>query len=168
MGKFYVRLPGRQSPTRVDNGIEGLMQNELTFLSKAAGALLTADDPRALLETICPPLSTLVKLDVYVYYTLSEDGTHLILSASHGLPEDTQTAIGRLTLGEAVCGTVAERRASMVISNVQQRTDMTTAMIRQLGLTAYVCHPLMARGELLGTVSFGTRRDSAFTDEALT
>ncbi len=143
------------------------MQNELTFLSEAAGALLTADDPRAFLESLCRPLSTLVKLDVAVYYTLSEDGTHLVLSASHGVPEDTQRAIGRLELGEAVCGTVAERRASMVVPDVQQRTDNTTAMIRQLGMTAYVCHPLMARGELLGTVSFGTRRDSAFTEEAL-
>jgi PAS domain S-box-containing protein len=143
------------------------MQNELTFLSEAAGALLTADDPRAFLETLCRPLSTLVKLDVYVYYTLSEDGTHLILSASHGVPENSQPTISRLELGQAVCGTVAERRASMAISDVQQRTDMTTAMIRQLGLTAYVCHPLIAQGELLGTVSFGTRRNSAFTEEAL-
>jgi len=143
------------------------MQNELTFLSEAAGTLLAADDPQGFLQTLWRPLSTLVKLDVSLYYTPSEDGTHLILSASQGVAEDTQRAIVRLALGQAVCGTVAERREPMAISDVQRRTDETTAMIRQLGLTAYVCHPLMARGELLGTISFGTRREETFSEEAL-
>lgn len=40
-----------------------------------------------------------------------------------------------------------------------------TATIRGLGVTAYACHPLIASGRLLGTLSFGSRTRAHFEPE---
>ena len=134
-----------------------MMQHELTFLSDAAETLRLADDPRTFLETVFKKLSAIVRLDVYLLYIMSEDGTHLLLCASEGLSDAQRANTAQLALGQAICGVVAERRTPMIISDVQARSDETMAVIRQLGLRAYVCYPLMARGQLLGTLSFGSR-----------
>ena len=71
-------------------------------------------------------------------------------------------SIQRLELGQAVCGTVALDRQRRVVEDVQNLSDDLTGLIRSLGITAYVCHPLLARGRLLGTLSFGTRQRPSF------
>src|SRR5215207_8822121 len=111
-----------------------MMQHELTFLSDAAETLLLADDPQTFLETVFKKLSAIVPLDVYLLYIMSEDGTHLLLSASRGVPDAQRAEIAQLALGQAVCGVVAERRKPVMISDVQERSDETTAVVRQLGL----------------------------------
>jgi K+-sensing histidine kinase KdpD len=40
-------------------------------------------------------------------------------------------------------------------------------LIRSLGITAYACHPLLARGRLIGTLSYGSRTRTRFAPEDL-
>ena len=35
------------------------------------------------------------------------------------------------------------------------------------GVTAYACHPLFAQGQVIGTLSFGTKSRLTFTDDEL-
>lgn len=144
-----------------------MLYDHLAFLSEATGALLTADDPRTFLDALYGKLAELIGLEVYLHYTVTEDGTHLQLAACGGVSDEERARLSRLSLDEALCGLVAQRRTPMAISDVQKRTDDSTAFIRQLGLNAYVCHPLVARGTLLGTLSFGTRHGAAFTKDTV-
>jgi PAS domain S-box-containing protein len=144
-----------------------MLSDYLTFLSETASALLTADDPQKFLKMLFRRLSELLRLEVYVHYSLAEDGNHLHLTSCQGIPPEACAGIETLALGEAVCGLVAQRQERIVISNVQQRQDAMTAFIRQFGISAYACHPLLAHGRLMGTLSFGTRYETAFGDDAL-
>ena len=43
----------------------------------------------------------------------------------------------------------------------------SAALVRSLGIQAYACQPLMANGQLLGTLSFGTRHRGSFAPDEL-
>ena len=105
-------------------------------------------------------------LDAYVHYLVAPDGTHLQL-ASAGGSTDIRAGLGpTLEFGQAVCGTVAQTCEWMHVTHVQEHTGEMTGLIRSLGLRAYTCQPLFARGKLVGTFSFGsTRRDAFHKDE---
>jgi PAS domain S-box-containing protein len=72
-----------------------------------------------------------------------------------------------LDFGQAVCGAVALRRLPIVAEHVQESDDALTELVRSLGISAYVCNPLVANGHLLGTLSFGTRRRPRFEPDEL-
>lgn len=139
----------------------------LALLSDAASALLTASDPVMFLDGIFARLSDLLGLEVCVHYAITPSGKHLDLVVSRGLPEEVLPGLQRLEFGQAVCGTVAATGTRMVVNDVQSSRGPLTALIRSLGITAYACHPLVARGRLVGTLSFGTRRVMAFEPESL-
>ena len=40
-------------------------------------------------------------------------------------------------------------------------------MVRSLGIDAYACHPLMIEGQVIGTLSFGSRTKKAFAEDEL-
>jgi PAS domain S-box-containing protein len=139
----------------------------LALLSDTAGELLQSIDPASLLDRLFGRLAFLLGLEIYVHYRLSEDGSHLILKALSGFPSEVHKDMQRLKLRQGVCGTAAVRRQPIVVENVQQSADKRANLIRSLGLNAYVCYPLIARGKLIGTLSFGTRSRAHFEPAAL-
>ena len=42
--------------------------------------------------------------------------------------------------------------------------DTRTDLIRSFGIQAYCCHPLIVEDRLIGTLSFGSRTHSHFSD----
>lgn len=139
----------------------------LEFLTEASAALLASDDPEAFIDAIFRRLSALVGVDVYVHYALSQEQSLLELAAYDGLTDEQRESLACQHLGSALCGTVAQTRRPMVIAEDAAATDPHTRQMRALGLRAYVCHPLIARGELFGTLAFGTASASAFSDDAV-
>lgn len=137
-----------------------------TLLGETAYLLLQDVDADTLAQTVFSKLKEYLPLDAFVHYLVSPDGSHLQLASAAG-PANLRAALGpTLDFGQAVCGTVAQRCEWMHITDVQTRTDAMTGLIRSLGLRAYTCQPLLARGKLVGTFSFGcTTRDSFSKDE---
>lgn len=144
-----------------------LSQAEMhSLLGETAYLLLQDVDADTLAQTVFSKLTEYLPLDAYVHYLLSPDGTHLQLASAGGAANIRASLGPRLDLGQAVCGTVAQRCEWMHMTYVQTRTDAITSLIRSLGLRAYTCQPLFARGKLVGTFSFGsTTRDSFSKDE---
>jgi signal transduction histidine kinase len=62
---------------------------------------------------------------------------------------------------------VAETRSPIVVERALASRDPKHAMIRSVGLDAYASFPLVADGELIGVVSFGTRTRDAFAPEEI-
>jgi PAS domain S-box-containing protein len=155
---------------RARKGAEAILQERsqrLAVLSQAAEALLANRDPVAFLDYIYRRLSAVLALDAYMHFRVGSNPSELVLVASHGLTAAQQAEVAVLPLGHAVCGNVALQRAPIILSNVDASTDPRTDFIRALGLRAYACHPLIAHGELLGTLSFGSRTWDWFSAESV-
>ncbi len=138
--------------------VELRQRNErLSLLSDIAGLLLLNDNPREILDNIFKMLSAHFGLEAYFNYLVTDDGSRLRLYEYGGISTDTAKEIEWLEYGQAVCGCVARDKERIIAQDVQCSSDPRTDLIRSLGITAYCCHPLIAHGKLLGTLSFGTR-----------
>lgn len=137
------------------------------FLSETTRSLLEMRDPVELLNQIYDRVADKFGLEFYFHYLVEPNAQKMRLGAYRGIPMERAKEIEILDYGQAVCGKVARDSKPIVVSDVQHTTEPITDLIRTLGITAYACHPLIANGELLGTLSFGTTRFPAFAPEVL-
>src|ERR1700759_507095 len=137
------------------------------LLGETAYLLLQDVDADTMASSVFEKLREYLPVDFYVHYVVSPDGTHLQLASVAG-DESVRKELGpTLNFGQAVCGTVAQTCEWMHVTDVQSRTDAMTGLIRSLGLRAYTCQPLMVRGRMLGTYSFGSLTRKAFAEEEI-
>jgi PAS domain S-box-containing protein len=143
--------------------------SQLAFLFNATSRLLASRDPLQLIETLYAEAAQLVELDVYFHYVLVSEETppRLKLMAWSGIPDADAKGLEELDLGRPICGVAAARGRRIVCERLQQRRTGDTRVLRDLGVRAYVCHPLIARGAVIGTLSFGTFRRDRFTRDEL-
>jgi signal transduction histidine kinase len=134
-------------------------------LSEVATLLLRDGSPDDVARQVFSKLSPILKLDAYFHYLVTPDGSEMELQSCAGATPDLLPQLKRLKLGQAVCGTVAQRCEFMYVPDVQQRTDVMTDFIRSVGIRCYLCQPLIDNGHLLGTFSFGSKRRASFTEE---
>src|SRR5690606_22987183 len=139
----------------------------LALLYEAAAGLLATSDPIRFLEQLFVKLSALFDLDVYAHYAVSSDGTHLRLAASSGLAPSQRDSMAWLEFGQPPCGAVAATRRSIILSDSTSADDPVASALRSLGLKAYVCHPLIAGGQLFGTLAFGSSTEAEHTHESV-
>lgn len=133
----------------------------LGLLHQAASMLLVSDKPLALLDQLYERLAELFGMEFY-FRLGAVNGDRLELIAYRGVPEDVAMHLRQIDFSRTVCGTVATNRRTAVLEDVQTHSEPMTEFIRDLGITAYVCCPLVARDTLVGTFSFGTRKRRRF------
>jgi two-component sensor histidine kinase len=90
-----------------------------------------------------------------------------MLNTSSGIPEEEAEKIRHLDFGVAVCGCVARDGKRMIQENIQCSYDPRVKLVKSFGVQAYCCHPLMAHGNLIGTLSFGTSTRYIFTPDEI-
>jgi PAS domain S-box-containing protein len=139
----------------------------LRLLWEAAVVLLSADDPDAMLRGLFEKVKGHLGVDTYFNFMVNEGGDALQLVSCAGIPAETARSITRLEFGQAICGTVALHRLPVVATFIQQSADPKAELVRGFGIRAYACHPLMAGGTLLGTLSFASRSRDEFDSEEL-
>jgi PAS domain S-box-containing protein len=103
--------------------------------------------------------------DVFINFLLDEQAGRLQLNAYAGIPEEEAGRIEWLDFGVAVCGCVARDRERIIAEDVQNSTDPQTSLVKSFGIQAYCCHPLLIRDRLIGTLSFGTRARTRFSED---
>ena len=141
-----------------------LNYKRLKLLFNTANDLLSSQQPLALIHSFYQKLAEQIGLDVYFNYLVEDNSQVMRLASFTGFSEDIAQEYEWLNLGQSVCGTVAQERHPIYIENVQQSTDPKTELIKNLGITAYYSYPLIAQEQLLGTLSFGSRSCSQFSD----
>jgi signal transduction histidine kinase len=139
--------------------------DRLRLLICTSNATLLHTEPEKLLSEIFALLSAYCGLEVCFSYWVN--GNRLKLAYSTGVDRETMRQLEWLDYGQAVCGTVALRHQRIVAENIQNSPNSLTELVRSLGIQAYVCHPLLARGRFLGTLSYGTRQRPVFSDEEI-
>ena len=77
------------------------------------------------------------------------------------------TTLSRLDFGQAICGGVEQSPRPFMATFIQQMDDARAQLVKALGLRTYACNPLVANGQVLGTLWFGSRSRDRFNDDEL-
>lgn len=135
----------------------------LELLATVAERLLRAEDPQKIVDDLCRLVMARLDCQLFFNYLVEVPGRRLSLNAFAGIPAEAAAAIQRLDFGVAVCGCVARDGQRTIAEDIQHSENRLTELVKSYGAQAYCCHPLLAQGEVIGTLSFGTRTRPAFT-----
>ena len=137
-------------------------KRRLILLNEVATGLMRSDAPREALKEAFVAVAREIGARYFLFYRVDDDEPgHLILEAAGGLEGGVEAA-SRIRIGENTSGGVAQRRAPLILENVNQRDDARSARLRARGVRAYAAFPLVARDALLGTIAFGSTTQAAF------
>ena len=141
--------------------------DRLHLLARAADLLLAGEDPDQTLHKLFAEVAASLGTEMYFNYVIDEATGRLKLEHYAGVPADLAADITELDIGEGLCGAAAERRGPLVVTDAQATTDPARARCRAVGFRLYVGYPLLAQGELVGTLSFASREQREFSDDDL-
>ncbi len=139
----------------------------LDLLAETASRLLVSDSPQMVVDSLCRKVLAFLDCHAFFNYLVDDDLQRLHLNACGGIPEEDIKKMEWLDYGVGLCGCSARDGCRLVVDNVQDTLDQYTALVRPFGIRAYACHPLIAQGRVLGTLSFCTRNRTQFTDDEL-
>lgn len=164
-------LGARQRQYELRDQLEVLRRSEeslrsanerLRLLWEAAAVLLSTDEPDAMLKALFEKIAPHFQLDIYFNFMVAEEGSILRLNSYTGVPPGRASEFSRLAFSEAICGTVAAQRQSIVATHIQQSHDTRAQLAKSLGIGVYACNPLIVGDRLLGTLSFASCRRDEF------
>lgn len=145
-----------------------LQARRAKILAQMTQRLRAGEDPD---EVVLPALhetlaaERIVDASLGFIVTSAEQG--MKLGFIEGFPRDVVQRCLTLDFGQAICGTVAQRRMPMHVTDIQRTLDPLADLVRTAGISSYACEPLMVRGRLLGTLSFASRTRRSFDSEDL-
>lgn len=153
--------------TELKNAEAALRRSTEKFklLSTTAGRLLSTDDPKNQLDRICTDVMEFLNCQVFFNYLADDQSSRLRLNACAGLPESELHHFQVLDYGTAVSGCVARDHERIIAEDILYSHDMRTELVKGYSIQAYCCHPLLIGDRLIGTLSFGTRTRTHFTEE---
>jgi PAS domain S-box-containing protein len=138
---------------RIEKQLAGLQ-----LLTDVALAYLSLEDLlRELLSRLCGVLAC----DVSSILLLSDDGSHLVVRASHGIADDRGTVV---ELGRGVVGRVAATQGAVIIDDLAS-VEVDNPHLRARGLSSLLGVPLLVDGRVIGVVHIATKATRRFTDE---
>lgn len=140
----------------------------LRLLADMAGRQLRDANPETMLRILVERAPEDLGLDVCLSFDADLSQSTLNLTYRHGISDAAAAQIRTQRFGEGACGRVAVERKARVIEGVAWSDDEEASMARRNGLHAYACFPLLSEGghgELLGVLTFGSRRVFRFTEE---
>ncbi|MGA3095248.1 MAG: ATP-binding protein [Bryobacteraceae bacterium] len=164
----YANLYGRDVTEH--NAADRLLaeaESRQALLAEVVGRLLASDDPQGIVNELSRRVMGKLDCHAFLNFLVEEREERLRLNACAGVGEETKRAIEWIDFGTAVSGCVARDGCRMVASNILESADPRTEMLRSHGIQAYACLPLLAGGRVIGTLSFGSRTKTRFSEEDL-
>ena len=138
---------------RIEKQLAGLQS-----LTDVALAYLSLED---LLRDLLGRLCGVLGCDVSSILLLSDDGSHLVVRACHGIADDLGTVV---ELGRGVVGRVAATQSAVIIDDLAS-AEVDNPHLRARGLSSLLGVPLLVDGRVIGVVHIATRVTRHFTDE---
>ncbi len=142
-------------------------ERRLDLLAETAAGLLKSDSPQTVINALCQKVLAYLDCQAFFNYLNDEQKDCLHLNACAGIPEEEARRIEWLDYGAAVCGCAARDGCRIVCEDIPNTPDPRTELVKSYGIRAYACHPLVAHGRVLGTLSFGTSKRTSFTEDEL-
>jgi signal transduction histidine kinase len=140
-------------------------QQRLKLLAETSQDLLHHERPDVFLQRVCERLKQYCQIDFCTSFRLQD--AELQLQFSSGLPEQLRPRFERISSGDAAYRLEAVGATPIVVNRIGETGDERTTLVRAAGVRAYCSFPLLYRGELMGTLSFGTRHKDVFSEEEL-
>ncbi len=137
------------------------------ILSNTASRLLASDRPCEIVRELCDKVMEFLDCHAFFNYLVDEKEGRLHLNASAGVPNGVAHKIEWLDYGTTICGCAARDGCRIVAENIQETIDPRMELVRSFGIKACACHPLIAKGQVIGTLSFGTASRNFFSIEDL-
>jgi two-component system, chemotaxis family, CheB/CheR fusion protein len=137
------------------------------LMAEAISQLLASDSPQKVVNSLCRRVMDVLDCQAFFNFLVDEKAGRLHLNACAGIPEEEVGKLEWLDYGVAVCGCAARDASRIVAEDIPNTPDQRTELVKSYGIRAYACHPLMAQGRVLGTLSFGTRNREVFTEAEL-
>lgn len=137
------------------------------LLYEVVEKLLIGEQTQSTAQEICEKVMAFLDCGLFFNYLFTPDRARLRLNACAGLAPEQAAAFEWLERGQAVCGCVADEGCRIVVEYLQKSRDKRAEMLKPMGVRAYACHPLVVKGEVLGTLAFGTREKDTFSQEDL-
>lgn len=150
-----LELKRSESAARAERARAERHARRLSLVAKASTILLGTGDQVEAVRALFLHVAEEFSLDVAFHYQCSEGALKLV--AAVGLTPDQERSATRIDFGKTVCGIVAVTRAAMHVTEIQTSGEVYAVILKRLGLDTYFSAPLLAGGDLLGTVSFGRR-----------
>lgn len=144
-------------------GTSCAVYQRMALLSAAASQLLANRDKQQVVNTLCRQVMAGLNCDVFFNFLVDETRGKLRMNTCSGIPDDIARKIEWLEYGVAVCGCVARDGVRIIAEDIQHTPDPRTELVKSFGVQAYCCHPLISRGHVIGTLSFGTCRRPTFS-----
>ncbi|WP_390841956.1 MULTISPECIES: ATP-binding protein [Nostoc] len=121
------------------------------------------------MDNLFSKLSDQLGLNCYYNYMVEQKDNRPILHLKHyaGISDDAARSMEWTEFGQYLCGLVAQQRRQIVLDGRQISTDPNAQLLKSMGITAYACQPLIVRGRLLGSLSFGSFTRTNFTLEEI-
>ena len=137
----------------------------LDILSYTASQLLSSTNPRLVVNELCTRVMKFLDCQVFFNYMVDEKTGKLHLNACEGIPDETKVSIEWLDFGTAICGCVAKNGKRVIAENIHESHDSIMKLEKSIGIKAYCCHPILFKGKVIGTLSFGTNNRNSFNDD---
>ena len=142
-------------------------EEQVRLLAETADLLLRSESPQTVVYLLCQKVSTFLNCDAFFNYLIHPSSGRLRLNVCAGIPQEEAQRIEWLGLGEAVRGAAALDGTGSVGERIGETGDLRMELVRSYGIQAYACHPLFAQGKVMGTLSFGTRTRTSFSEDDL-
>ncbi|WP_237754284.1 GAF domain-containing protein [Geobacter sp. OR-1] len=141
--------------------------SRVNLLAETASELLASDSPQQVVDGLCQKVMSFLDCHVFFNFLVDKNDGRLRLNACAGISGEERQKVEWLNYGAAVCGCAARDACRIVAEDIPNTPDPRTDLVKSYGIQAYACHPLLVQGEVLGTLSFGTRTRTRFNDDDL-
>ncbi|MFN3652254.1 MAG: ATP-binding protein [Armatimonadota bacterium] len=139
----------------------------LRLLSESAGRLLAAESRDDLVAELFSRVRESLGLDLYLYHAADADRGTLRLGSCAGVPEGVASRLREPSLGEGSSRGESGTRAPLTRAEVETAAVAWAGLLSEAGVRAFTCQPLLVGDRLLGTLAFGARDQSEFSDEQI-
>ncbi|KJS29537.1 MAG: hypothetical protein VR64_20505 [Desulfatitalea sp. BRH_c12] len=142
-------------------------KERLQLTAIIAERLLHTENPQMIIEDLCRLVMKHLDCQFFFNYLVEVPGERMHLNAFAGIPSEAASAIRLIDFGVSVCGCVEKDGERIIAENIQNDHDLQTRLVKTFGVQAYCCHTLMAQGRPIGTLSFGTKTRTNFTEDEI-
>ncbi|MBI5385428.1 MAG: response regulator [Verrucomicrobia bacterium] len=139
----------------------------LDLLAETAGQLLQTDSPATVVDVLCRKMLGFLDCDVFLNFVAEHGQPVLRLNAYAGIPEEEARKLECLDCAVTLCGCPTQDACRSFPLPSSGEAAGGPTIPHAFGVKAYVCHPLIAQGRVLGTLFFGTRRADGFQEERI-
>lgn len=149
-------------------GVDLVKRNrELLALTAIYKAAQEKPSLRELLDAALETISGLLELDTGGIYLLEADKKTLLVYSHIGLSEEEVRPFTRLAIGEGAAGLAAAEMKPVVMEAKDYPVEHLAGAITPLRLHTLIGVPILSGNELVGSMSFGSRRPHVFYQDEL-